>query len=174
MKPYLWIGAHARAAGCIALCTLALLLSSRDARSATCSLSATGAAFGAYLNVLNESAVATISGTCSRGNGADPDMTAATVSLSPGTSASYTTRQLAQGVNRLNYNLYTSAARAVVWGDGTGGTATVAGLAVQGNGRFLNVNSSRNFSLSAYGRIPADQFVALGSYSDTITVTITY
>jgi len=142
--------------------------------AASCTLNTTSAIFGSYDNTLNETAVATFSGTCSKGGGADPDMTGATVKLSTGTSNSFASRQMAKGTDRLNYNLYTSAARTTIWGDGTGGSGTVAALVVQGNGKFLNNNSSRNFSIAAYGRIPAGQDAVPGAYSDTITVTITY
>ena len=142
--------------------------------AASCTLNTTSAIFGSYDNTLNETAVATFSGTCSKGGGADPDMTGATVTLSTGTSNSFASRQMAKGTDRLNYNLYTSAARTTIWGDGTGGSGTVAALVVQGNGKFLNNNSSRNFSIAAYGRIPAGLDAVPGAYSDTITVTMSY
>jgi spore coat protein U-like protein len=142
--------------------------------AASCTISATAAGFGIYDETQNDAAVATISGSCSRGRAGDPDVTSTIVSLSAGASGTYVSRQMVNGANRLNYNLYTTAARSVVWGDGSGVTVTRNALTVQGNGRFLNPNSTRTFSLPAYGRIPAGQSVPRGPYADTITVTITY
>lgn len=47
------------------------------------------------------------------------------------------------------------------WGDGSPGTATVNG-------------SGTTHTFTVYGRIPARQNAVVGSYSDTITVTITF
>jgi spore coat protein U-like protein len=144
------------------------------ASAASCSFSASPVIFGGYDNTLNEMAVATISGTCSKGDPADPDMSGSTLTLSTGSSNAFNTRQMVKGSDRLEYNLYTSAARTIVWGDGTAGTGTVAALTIQSNGRFLNHNSSRNFAIPAYGRIPGSQDAVPGVYSDTITVTMSF
>jgi len=51
-----------------------------------------------------------------------------TVSLNVGstTGDAFTQRLMASGANTLQYNLYTTAALATVFGDGTGSTGTVA------------------------------------------------
>lgn len=67
------------------------------------------------------------------------------------------------GAHRLNYNLYTAANRAVIWGDATSGTVKVNGT---GNGVVVNYG--------VYGRIPALQNVHAGSYSDIIIVELTF
>jgi spore coat protein U-like protein len=68
------------------------------------------------------------------------------------------------GGSTLNYNLFTTGAHAVVWGDGTSSTATLGNT---GNGAAQ--------TLTIYGRIPAGQTtVPAGSYADTVAVTITY
>ena len=87
---------------------------------------------------------------------------AVVVSLSTGYSNSYAVRRMVSGRNALNYNLYTSASRAVVWGDGTGGshTMTVAGDATT--------------TLSVFGQIPAGQDAAVGSYTDSILETVEF
>ena len=73
------------------------------------------------------------------------------------------------GANPLNYNLYFDAAYTQVRGDGTGGSQT-------GGANFTLSNSNKTDSTTStiYGRAPALQDVAAGTYSDTITVTITY
>lgn len=51
-----------------------------------------------------------------------------------------------------------------VWGDGSGGTATVSGaLALPGA-----------IDHTVYGRLPARQNVGAGAYTDTLTVTLNF
>lgn len=90
-----------------------------------------------------------------------------TVTLSTGSSGNYVARQLLSGANSLSYNLYTDAARTSVWGDGTNGTSVVSA------NPFLVVGSN-TVNYTVYGRIPAAQDRPAGSYSDTLTVTMTY
>lgn len=75
-------------------------------------------------------------------------------------------RQMASGDNRLNYNLYTNGARTTIWGDGSGGTATIAAI---------GAGVSSNVAVTIFSRIPKGQANAVpGAYSDSITVTVTY
>ncbi len=66
---------------------------------------------------------------------------------------------------RLNYNLYTTAARDTIWGDGT--TPTVTQTYTTSSGIALT-------TFTAYGSITAGQFATPGLYTDGITVTVTY
>ena len=90
-----------------------------------------------------------------------------TAALSTG-GGSYTSRTmtLVGGTEKLSYNLYTSSAYTTVWGDGTGSTSTVAGTGSTG--------ASGGTTVTIYGRIPAGQDVSAGSYSDSLTLTITF
>ncbi len=95
-----------------------------------------------------------------------------TVALNAGSSTgdAFTQRlmTLAAGTATLQYNLYTTAGFATVFGDGTGTTAKAAGT---GAGLATAVNTT------VYGQLldsTANQAAAPGSYSDTITVTISY
>jgi spore coat protein U-like protein len=90
-----------------------------------------------------------------------------TVALSTGSSGNYVARQLQSGANSLSYNLYTNAARTSVWGDGTSGTSVVSA------NPFLIVGSN-TVNYTVYGSIPAAQDRPAGSYTDTLTVTMTY
>lgn len=133
--------------------------------SCTCTVTATPVSFGSYNPVAtgtNDSAgtvrvictlVASLAGSF-------------TVDLSTGTSNSYAARTLRGPGGALTYNLYTNAARSLVWGNGTGGTDRVTYSFTAA----LGVDQS----FTVYGRIPAGQNVAPGLYSDTITVTVTY
>ena len=62
----------------------------------------------------------------------------------------------------LAYNLYTDAGRTLTWGDGTGGTSTVT----------QKVFKNTPLNVTIFGRIPASQNVYVGSYGETVTVTI--
>ena len=143
----------ARPRSCAVL-ALALALWSPAAWSA-CTLNVVGVIFGSY---------DTLSGTAvdSTGNiGVTCDLaTPYTIALSPG-SGSYASRAMTSGATVLNYNLYTDATRLIVWGDGSGGSSPVVGLGANNNH-------------TVYGRIPGSQNVPVGTYTDTITVTLTF
>jgi spore coat protein U-like protein len=87
------------------------------------------------------------------------------VQLSAGNAGSFNPRQMALGADRLNYNLYTTALRDVVFGDGTGGTATV---------NSVPTGSMHGATVTIYGRVPAGQWVTAGAYADTVTITISF
>lgn len=86
------------------------------------------------------------------------------IDLDAGGAASFTPRRLIAGVVALAYNLYLDAARTVVWGDGTGGSSAYGPVHP----------AEGSTTLTIYGRIPAGQHVAAGSYSDTVTVTLQF
>ncbi len=88
-----------------------------------------------------------------------------TIALSAGTTGGFTPRQLSFGTNRLGYNLYTTASYATIWGDGSNTTVTQSYSASLG----LALTS-----FTAFGSVPAHQYVLPGFYMDSITVTATY
>jgi spore coat protein U-like protein len=92
-----------------------------------------------------------------------------TLALNAGTTTggNFTNRLMTDGTDTLQYNLYTTAARTTVWGDGTGGTSTVTGA-----GTGLGGGQAK--TTTVFGRIPVQPNAAAGNYSDTVTVTITY
>lgn len=129
--------------------------------SALCSVGNSSLAFGSF-NTLTGSTVdstGTITVTCLL------QLSAYTIALSPGGSGTYSPRRMASGGNTLDYNLYTDAGYSQIWGNGAGGTSTVAGSVLLG---------SRNHTV--YGRIPlsTQRGAMVGSYSDSVIVTITY
>ncbi|WP_395390963.1 spore coat U domain-containing protein [Novosphingobium sp. BL-8A] len=93
-------------------------------------------------------------------------LSTADIALSTGGSGSATTRRMISGTNLLYYNIFSNSGHTTVWGDGTGGASIVQ----------VSLNGVLNFSSSAtaYGRIPALQNVPVGSYADTLTITVTY
>jgi spore coat protein U-like protein len=84
------------------------------------------------------------------------------VTLSTGQSHSYTTRTMRSGGNHLDYNLYTSADRSAVWGDGHGGS------------HLMTIRKNKATTLNVFGQIPAGQDVAVGTYTDPIVATVTF
>jgi len=124
---------------------------------ATCVVSATAMSFGTYTAAV-ANAASTVSVTCT-------NTTPYNVGLSAGlaTGATVTTRQMTGPASALlGYALFSDAARTVNWGQ-TIGTDTVTGT---GNGSAQ--------ALTVYGQVVAGQYVAPGSYADTITATVTY
>jgi spore coat protein U-like protein len=69
----------------------------------------------------------------------------------------------------LGYNLYRDAARSLVWGDGTSGTTFPTGRFVFNPPSFGN-NQQAQFTV--YGRIPANQNPAAGTYQTVSPVTV--
>jgi spore coat protein U-like protein len=131
---------------------------------ATCSTTATALAFGTYTPGAGALAnSSTISVKCTKN-------TPYTVALNAGTTAGGTLAQrlMGSGANRLQYNLFTTAALTTIFGDGTGGTGTGAGT---------GAGVATANSLTVFGQLPdnaTNQAAVPGSYSDTITVTVTY
>ncbi len=79
-----------------------------------------------------------------------------------GAGATVTTRKLTGGGATINYSLYSDSARTSVWGN-TIGTNTVA-----------STGTGAAQSFTVYGRIPSQTTPAPATYTDTITVTVTY
>jgi spore coat protein U-like protein len=156
-----------------AVATLALLAAAPALGGATSSVAATGVSFGTYVISLvtptDSSGDVTV--TCTYvppGGAVSVDIV---TSLSTGISGSYSPRQMAAGPARLNYNLFVDAARAFVWGNGLSGTRVATAGFTVGPGVG---NGTRSAALPVYGRVPAQQLVGTGSYSDTIVVTVTF
>ena len=121
-------------------------------------LSANNISFGTYdpLSGSDSTSTGSISVQCTKD-------AAYALSLSTGSSSSYTNRTMSNGTDTINYNLYNDSGHTTVWGDGTNSTSTVSGTATGGTD-----------SSTVYAKATAGQSVSAGSYSDTITVTITY
>jgi spore coat protein U-like protein len=90
--------------------------------------------------------------------------TLATVSLDLGSHASGSTRRMLGSTGDfLTYELYRDAAHTVVWNAANTNSGTSTSKLTPINGGF-----------AAYGRIAAAQDVGIGSYSDTVLVTVNY
>ncbi|HXE80604.1 MAG TPA: spore coat U domain-containing protein [Vicinamibacterales bacterium] len=139
-----------------------MLVLSAARLEAACTVSATGVSFGSYdiLSPTPDDSTGSIVILCSPG---DKNIQ---VSLSTGSSGTYTARTLVNGSDVLLYNLYSDAARTVVWGDGTGGTSVLL---------IPNWTGGRKpKTYVIYGRMPAQQNAAAGTYADSIVVTVDF
>ena len=148
------------------------LIATNAVATASCAVSTPGLNFGTYdvfaAGAINGNATLTVSCDLNPPPG-NADISY-TISLSTGSSNSFVQRQMKSGANTFGYNLYTTNAYSVVWGDGTGSTATVSGSM-----RLKNTNPSQSNTHTVYGQIPALQDVAVASnYQDNVTVTVTY
>ncbi|MAZ39929.1 MAG: spore coat protein [Legionellales bacterium] len=128
--------------------------------SADCSVSANNLTFDTYdpTSSSNDDATTTIDLTCTATTPFNIGLNAGT-----GTGATVTTRILTNGASTLDYSLYRDASRTLVWGN-TPSTDTMTSI---------GTGSEQEFTV--YGRLPGSQAGAIpGTYSDTITVTVTY
>lgn len=145
------------------------LLGSASASAQSCTVTASGVAFGSYhpLASLPTDATGLVTVSCA----ANPIalVLGYSVALSAGGSGSVASRSMTAGARTLGYQLYRDATRSTVWGDGSGGSSTLSGGLLLG----LLLPASANHPI--YGRIPALQTgTGAGSYGDTVTVTVSY
>jgi len=87
------------------------------------------------------------------------------VALSAGSAGGFLPRKMTLGSNALIYNIYTASDYATIWGDGNGGSVTQS---------FSAILSLGTITFTAYGIVPTGQFVPVGTYNDTIAVTVMY
>jgi len=125
----------------------------------SCSISAASLAFGVIDPLGNAGnhvdATAAVLVSCANG-------TAYHIALDGG-GATTTTRSMNGENGTLNYALYSDANRTANWGNNVG-IDTVA-----------DTGTGEEQALTVYGRVPSGQQNApAGTYSDTITVTVTY
>lgn len=125
-------------------------------------------AFGTYDPVVvNASAASPLNATtnlaftCTKG-------VSATVALDSGLYVSGGVRRLAgPSANFLQYDIFKDAGRTQSWTALPGGTVTAVSTS-------KNTPLGGGTGLPAYGRIPGNQDVVAGSYSDSVTATINY
>ena len=126
--------------------------------AANCVINAGSVVFGTYDPVSSHAAAdldaaGNFQVQCTKG-------TVATVTLGNGSNYSGGTRRMSNGSDFLNYNLYTSSGRATVWDS----TNTVGYTAA----------SKALHTLDVFGRVPQNQDVSTGSYTDTVQATINF
>lgn len=123
---------------------------------ATCTVSASPLAFGSYSGVQIDS-TATITATCTN---TTPYYINCDGGLNYG--AGFYPRMHGSDGTLINYYAYRDAARTQNWGN----TYNADGVSATGSG------TPQNFTL--YGRVAGGQYGTPGSYTDTLTITVTY
>lgn len=124
---------------------------------ASCSVSSGTLGFGNYdpTATSNLDASTTFQVTCTRG-------TTATLGMGLGSNATGSTRRMINGSEYLTYELYQNAGRTTVWGSSGGALLSLSAA-----------SSSSAQTLTVYGRVPQSQDVAVGSFADTVVMTVT-
>ena len=132
--------------------------------NSSCTVSGTALNFGSSIDPLAAAtpidATSALSVKCT-------NTTPYTVALNAGANAGgasvFSARTMKSGTNSLAYQLYLDSGRSSVWGDSTNTSSTVSGT-----------GTGNTQSLTIYGRLPSLANVVPGSYTDTVTVTISY
>jgi spore coat protein U-like protein len=130
--------------------------------AANCLVTASDIAFGNYDGTAAKSASQDLKVRCTNG-------LPYTVKLSSG-GGTFAQRLLSSGSDSLQYNLFTEAGFANIWGDGGGGT-----VSVPGTGAGMSIAKEQTHTI--FGSLPnsaANQDAPVGNYADTITVTVEY
>lgn len=135
---------------------LTMALTLLPALSWACTVSSTGVAFGGYnpFDPLPTDSTGVITVECE---------SAYTIALSEGQAATFNPRAMAGASDSLQYNLFTGADYSIVWGDGSSGTQVVS-----------NPGDPQPVEHVIYGRSFAQQNARVGSYADTVTVTLEF
>ena len=142
----------------LAVAAVCLLFASTAADAATCTVSTTSVNFGSYdvFDTSPRDSTGTITLRC---NGGAKDVL---IEIDGGGSPYVLFRYMAKGTEPLYYNLYQNPNRTQLWGE-------------NGSGQFVgDPPNNTDVTVTVYGRIPAQQDVSAGSYSDTVTVTVQY
>ena len=98
--------------------------------------------------------------------------TSYTLSLSVGGHATGAQRQMAAGAGRLAYGLFSDSLRQQPWGDGGASGPTVDGTITTSLLGLVCLPGNRPHTI--HGRIPANQNVPAGAYTDSVVLTVTY
>jgi spore coat protein U-like protein len=124
----------------------------------TCTVGNVGINFGTVTTASAVTTTGNLQISCSNGLPYTLDLDAG---VNP--AAANANRQMANGANRLGYNIYTTNTFTTVWGTGmVGGTSQ----SFTGTGAFQ--------SLTTYLKIPAQAAPPTGIYTDTVTITATF
>lgn len=132
----------------------------------TCTVAASGVAFGGYNPILGQALDTTgmITVTCTGNAG---DTANYTITISPG-DGSFGSRKMISGGQTLYYNLFLDSSRLYVWGDGTSGTGVVSDS-------MTLASTSGNKNYVVYSRILSGQpLVTAQTYGDSVLVSLSY
>jgi spore coat protein U-like protein len=155
-----------RALGLLALAGALAVAAPAQALLATCTVNSPSIAFGSYSVISGTplQSTATVTVTCTALLGLLVNFT---VALSPGISGNELARYMTSGSSHLKYNIYTNSTYTSIWGDGSNGTSELSGS-------FTAIIGGASDPITVYGQIPVAQPVPVGTYSDSLTITVSY
>ncbi len=133
---------------------------------ASCTMSVTAMNFGsASAPILsNVTATATIAATCT-------STTPYSIGLDNGQNASGSQRRMkSSSGNYLNYGLYIDSGHTEPWSTASSTTVCTNGA----NTCVLNTGTGSNQNITIYGQVPPQSSPTVGTYNDTVVVTLTY
>lgn len=84
-----------------------------------------------------------------------------TIELDGGGNGSTTNRQMRSGENRLNYQIFRNPTRTANWGGGN-------------SAHGVTLIGTQSGSVQVYGRIPRNQTVPAGTYTDIVNITLNF
>ena len=156
---------------CFALAALGATTHARAAES--CTVATTDIAFGTY----NPVSTTPLDGAGQVAVDCQGNPHFVVIALGMGGATTYAGRRMILGTDAMSYNLYTDAARSIVWGNGSAGTSTVScttGDSTSGCAGSNPNGGTQRATRAIFGRIPALQNLGAGTYIDTIQVTVTF
>ena len=129
-----------------------------------CTVSGSALSFGTTVNPLSTAvplyAQSQLSVQCTN---TTPYAVALNAGTNAGGASNFSARAMKNGSNSIGYQLYSDTGHSTVWGDGTNSSSTVSGTG-SGSTQTLNI----------YGSVPSLAGAVPGSYTDTVTVTVSY
>ncbi len=157
---------------------LSLLSAGPMAQAAeTCFVSANPIAFGVYTptDSAPTDGASSVAVDC-QGNKFVP--VTISIDAGSGSGASFAGRVMTSTFDTLRYNLYLDSARTIVFGNGSGGSQSVSCTTGATSLPYCNgsnpTGTFRRVEVPFYGRMPALQNVAAGTYTDTIGITVAF
>jgi len=126
-------------------------------------ISATPLTFNDYFagNPMPDTGNFTVTAACMGGSDS-PVLPPLSLSLPPGLGSS-SMRIMENGAHVLDYQIYTDDTLINVWGDGSGGGTLVS-----------TSGGTQSQTFTGYGKIFASQWATVGTYTDEVTIIITY
>jgi spore coat protein U-like protein len=130
--------------------------------AANCSISSGTLTFGSYDPVV-ANATSPLDGSGTFTVACTKNAANVWIGIGYGSNVSGTTRRMKDaGTNYVTYELYRDAARSAIWGN------------VQASGASYTPTTKAATTFTVYGRMPANQDAAVGSYTDTVQMTVNF
>ncbi len=89
-----------------------------------------------------------------------------TIGMNNGANALGLVRRMVSGANFMSYDVYTAATRA--------GAESVAAVGTAAPANFIGTGTGAGQTITVFGRIPSQSTPPVGTYTDTLVVTLQY